>query len=85
MGKVADQFKFIEDKLCGDNDDWFDVIEVFGVRPAFYNGRDRAYVGTLSKNWTNATVAVFHTREECKKWCDDVNDILGPHDILDVD
>ena len=70
------RFDFIAEKFCGNEDDWMDAIEALGVRPMQWDGCHRAYLGKNKSCWTNATVAIFNTREEARDWCERVNEIF---------
>ncbi len=72
-GRIASRLHSILDKLCGDAEDWIEAIEAIGVRPAYYDGSHRAYLGKDKPCWTNATVARFSTAEEAQEWCERAN------------
>lgn len=71
-------YQFIADAMCGNNEDWMDAVEALGVRPMYYNGAHRAFLGRNKPQWTNATVAFFKTGQETKDWCDRVNALVEP-------
>lgn len=76
MGRWTKPFDFVAEKFSGDAEDWMDAVEALGVRPAYYDGCHRAYLGKTQPCWTNATVARFSTREDAEDWCQRVNEIF---------
>jgi len=69
--RIASQFHYILDKLCGTGEDWVDAIEGIGVRYLYWNGSHQVVLGKNAES--NARIAVFSTREEAKDWCNKVN------------
>ncbi len=74
--RIPQRLHYVLDALSGTGEDWLDAIEAIGVRPAYYDGSHKAYLGKDRETWTNAVIAHFLTKEAAHEWCDRVNNDL---------